>query len=84
MNTIHLRCLFRMNPLVWCLWADVAAELRSLKRYSVFTFQRMKFMNRTSPHYCRRSVLSLLISALIYALIYAPPGLRNPQKTRQT
>ena len=27
-------------------------------------------MNRTSPHYCRRSVLSLLISALIYA----PPG----------
>ncbi|XPE61609.1 autotransporter outer membrane beta-barrel domain-containing protein [Shigella flexneri] len=22
-----------MNPLVWCLWADVAAELRSLKRY---------------------------------------------------
>ncbi|TJA48142.1 hypothetical protein C9218_09490 [Escherichia coli] len=46
-----------MNPLVWCLWADVAAELRSLKRYSVFTFQRMKFMNRTSPHYCRRSVI---------------------------
>ncbi len=34
---------------VWCLWADVAAKLRSLKRYSVFTFQRMKFMNRTSP-----------------------------------
>ena len=32
-NTIHLRCLFRMNPLVWCLWADVAAELRSLRRY---------------------------------------------------
>ena len=63
-NTIHLRCLFRMNPLVWCLWADVAAKLRSLKRYSVFTFQRMKFMNRTSPYYCRRSVLSLLISAL--------------------
>ncbi|EFT4886300.1 autotransporter outer membrane beta-barrel domain-containing protein, partial [Escherichia coli] len=28
-------------------------------------------MNRTSPHYCRRSVLSLLISALIYA----PPGM---------
>lgn len=56
---------------VWCLWADVAAKLRSLKRYSVFTFQRMKFMNRTSPHYCRRSVLSLLISALIYA----PPGM---------
>ncbi|EFB2343687.1 hypothetical protein FQF14_09270 [Escherichia coli] len=53
-----------MNPLVWCLWADVAAKLRSLKRYSVFTFQRMKFMNRTSPHYFRRSVLSLLISAL--------------------
>ncbi|MDF8942080.1 hypothetical protein OU616_28640, partial [Escherichia coli] len=25
-------------------------------------------MNRTSPYYCRRSVLSLLISALIYAL----------------
>ncbi|AZR17595.1 hypothetical protein DK245_004725 [Escherichia coli] len=24
-----------MNPLVWCLWADVAAKLRSLKRYSV-------------------------------------------------
>ncbi|MGQ7088337.1 hypothetical protein ACUOBA_04990, partial [Escherichia coli] len=24
-------------------------------------------MNRTSPYYCRRSVLSLLISALIYA-----------------
>ena len=22
-----------MNPLVWCLWADVAAELRSLRRY---------------------------------------------------
>ncbi|WP_428979789.1 alanine:cation symporter family protein, partial [Escherichia coli] len=21
-----------MNPLVWCLWADVAAKLRSLKR----------------------------------------------------
>ncbi|EFD5055303.1 hypothetical protein F1B66_14700, partial [Escherichia coli] len=60
-----------MNPLVWCLWADVAAKLRSLKRYSVFTFQRMKFMNRTSPYYCRRSVLSLLISALIYA----PPGM---------
>ena len=56
-----------MNPLVWCLWADVAAKLRSLKRYSVFTFQRMKFMNRTSPYYFRRSVLSLLISALIYA-----------------
>ena len=67
----HLRCLFRMNPLVWCLWADVAAKLRSLKRYSVFTFQRMKFMNRTNLHYCRRSVLSLLISALIYA----PPGM---------
>ena len=32
-NTIHLRCLFRMNPLVWCLRADVAAELRSLRRY---------------------------------------------------
>ncbi len=32
-------------------------------------------MNRTSPYYCRRSVLSLLISALIYALIYAPPGM---------
>ncbi|EFN9393885.1 AIDA repeat-containing protein [Escherichia coli O28/42:H37] len=28
-------------------------------------------MNRTSPYYCRRSVLSLLISALIYA----PPGM---------
>lgn len=56
---------------VWCLWADVAAKLRSLKRYSVFTFQRMKFMNRTSPYYFRRSVLSLLISALIYA----PPGM---------
>ena len=28
-------------------------------------------MNRTSPHYFRRSVLSLLISALIYA----PPGM---------
>ncbi|WP_404854500.1 hypothetical protein, partial [Escherichia coli] len=27
-------------------------------------------MNRTSPYYFRRSVLSLLISALIYA----PPG----------
>ena len=32
-NTIHLRCLFRMKPLVWCLRADVAAELRSLRRY---------------------------------------------------
>lgn len=28
-------------------------------------------MNRTNLHYCRRSVLSLLISALIYA----PPGM---------
>ncbi|ATB73729.1 hypothetical protein DNR33_25495 [Escherichia coli] len=37
MNTIHLRCLFRMNPLVWCLRADVAAELRLLRRYSVLS-----------------------------------------------
>lgn len=52
MNTIHLRCFFRMNFLVWCLRADVAAELRLLRRYYyLFNGMELKLVD-TCSIYC--------------------------------
>ncbi len=69
-NTIHLRCLFRMNPLVWCLRLMLQPSLGYLDatQYSFF---------RDEIYEQNQSLLFSPLSTflIIAAMIYAPPGM---------